>query len=157
MRIPSSALKVTALALWLSVSVSGQASLASLSSDLLALVLGGSTQQVRAIIRGDVATIQSIAAPRRRSGAARPRRHGRGQASPTELSVLRQVPGIQSISRDNIVVAADGRGSEGDGGGSGARGATWRAAGYRRHAGGHRQRRSASRSSTRASTRHMRH
>lgn len=37
-------MKVTALAVWLSVSVSGQAVLATLSGDLLALLLGG--QQV---------------------------------------------------------------------------------------------------------------
>lgn len=34
-------MKVTALAVWLSVSVSGQAVLATLSGDLLALLLGG--------------------------------------------------------------------------------------------------------------------
>ena len=103
MRIPLSALKVTALAVWLSVSVSGQASLASLSSDLLTLLLGGSTQHVRAIIRGDVATIQSLAA---RDGVPVLRvLDGMVvvSARPSELSVLRQVPGIQSISRDNIV------------------------------------------------------
>ena len=34
-------MKVSALALWLSVSVSGQAPLATLSGDLLSLLLGG--------------------------------------------------------------------------------------------------------------------
>ena len=62
MRVPPlGILKVAILGLWLSVSVSGQTALASLSGDLLALLLGGATQPVRAIVRGDVAVIQAVA------------------------------------------------------------------------------------------------
>src|SRR4030095_1400649 len=102
-RVPPIFVKVLALALWLSVSVSGQAPLATLSGDLLALLLGGSTQEVRVIVRGDTAVIQQVAA---RDGLPVLRVLDGFvvvQASPSELLALRQVAGIQSISRDNIV------------------------------------------------------
>src|SRR5688572_2080201 len=103
MRVPPTFVKAVALALWLSVSLSGQSLLASLSGDLLALLLGGSTQEVRAIIRGDVAVIQGVAA---RDGLPVLRVLDGlvvVQATPSQLSTLRQVNGIQAISRDNIV------------------------------------------------------
>jgi len=103
MRVPSSVLKVTALALWLSVSLSGQTQLATLSGDLLALLLGGSTQEVRAIVRGDVGVIQQVAS---RDGLPVLRvLEGMVvvQGTPGELSLLRQVAGIKGISRDNLV------------------------------------------------------
>ena len=103
MRVPRNIFKVLALALWLSVSVSGQAPLASLSGDLLALLLGGSTEDVRAIVRGDVAVIKDVAA---RDGLPVLRELDGMvvvQATPTELSLLRQVAGIKAISRDNLV------------------------------------------------------
>ena len=102
-RVPPSAVKIAVLAVLLSVSVSGQAPLASLSGDLLALLFGGSNQSVRAIVRGDVATIQQAAA-----AAGLPVLRVLGglvvvQGNATELSALRQVAGIQGISLDNIV------------------------------------------------------
>ncbi len=97
-------LKITALTLWLSVSLSGQSSLlASLSGDLLALLANGSSQPVRAILRGDVGTIQAVAA---RDGLPVLRVLDGlvvVEATPAELSALRQVSGIQAISRDAIV------------------------------------------------------
>ena len=46
MRVPPRGIlsKVAVISLWLSVSVSGQTTLASLSGDLLALLLGGATR-----------------------------------------------------------------------------------------------------------------
>src|SRR4030095_9823401 len=93
-RVPPIFVKVFALALWLSVSVSGQAPLANLSGDLLALLLGGSTQEGRVSARGDTVFTQQ--------GAARDSlpvlRVLDGfvvvQASPSELVALRQVAGI---------------------------------------------------------------
>jgi serine protease AprX len=103
MRVPPGALKVVALALWLSVSLHGQAPLATLSNDLLALLLGGSTDTVRAIVRGDVSAIQLVAA---RDGLT-VRRVLDGmvvvEATVGELSALRQVAGIDGISRDALV------------------------------------------------------
>ena len=103
MRIPPRVVKTVAIALWLSVSLQGQAPLATLSSDLLALLLGGSTTSVRAIVRGDIAAIQAAAA---RDGLPVLRvLDGMVvvQADAAELNALRQVAGIQSISRDAIV------------------------------------------------------
>jgi len=103
MRLARNIVKVAALAMWLSVSLSGQAPLASLSGDLLALVLGGSSDEVRAIVRGDVAIIKDVAA---RDGLQVLRvLDGMVvvQAKPSELSLLRQVSGIKAISRDNLV------------------------------------------------------
>ena len=104
MRVPPlGILKVAILGLWLSVSVSGQTALASLSGDLLALLLGGATQPVRAIVRGDVAVIQAVAArdqlPVHRvlDGMVVV------QATPEQLGALRHVSGILSISRDALV------------------------------------------------------
>ena len=103
MRVPPSIVKVIALALWLSVSLSGQAPLASLSGDLLALLLSGSTEDVRVIVRGDVATIQQVAA---RDGLP-VWRVLEGMvvvdANAAEISALRQVAGIAAISRDALV------------------------------------------------------
>ena len=102
-RVPSTFVKVIALALWLSVSLSGQAPLATLSGDLLALLLGGATQEVRVIVRGDTGVIQQVAA---RDGLAVVRVLDGFvvlMAKPSELSALRQVAGIQGFSRDNIV------------------------------------------------------
>jgi serine protease AprX len=103
MRFPQSVLKVTALAVWLSVSVSGQSPLATISNDLLALLAGGSTQVVRGIIRGDTALIQSLAA---RDGLPVLRVLDGFvvvSATPAELSALRQVAGVLGVSRDAIV------------------------------------------------------
>lgn len=100
MRTPLSILKIGAILLWLSVSVSGQSSLATLSSDLVGLILGGSTTPVRAIVRGDVATIQLVA---QRDGLTVHRALDGLvvlTATPGELAALRQVAGIAGISRD---------------------------------------------------------
>jgi serine protease AprX len=105
MRVPPSAVKIVALAVWLAMSLSGQAQaqLASLSGDLLALLFTGSTQDVRAIVRGDVETIKIAAADaglpvlRVLDGLAVV------QGNPAELSRLRQLSGINGISLDNIV------------------------------------------------------
>ena len=103
MRIPLSALKVTALALWLSVSLSGQASLASLSGDLLRSCWAARRRQSAS--SSAVMSPRSRASPRATAcGSAGARRPGRGQARPTELAVLRQVPGIEAISRDTPVL-----------------------------------------------------
>ena len=95
--------KVTALALWLSVSVSGQAALATLSGDLLALLLGGQTAPVRVIVRGDIAVIHGVAL---RDGLP-VRRVLDGmvvlEATPSEISALRTVSGVNGISRDVLV------------------------------------------------------
>jgi serine protease AprX len=103
MRVPLSIIKVLAVALFMSISVNTQGPLASLSGDLRLLLLSGSTQPVRAIIRGDVDAIQQTAA-----AAGLPvLRVLDGfvvvDASPSQLSGLRQVSGILSISLDNIV------------------------------------------------------
>jgi serine protease AprX len=103
MRFPPSVLKITVLAVWLSVSVSGQSPLGTISSDLLALLASGSTQEVRGIVRGDVALIQSLAA---RDGLPVLRVLDGlvvVQATPAELSALRQVAGVLGVSRDAIV------------------------------------------------------
>jgi serine protease AprX len=103
MRVPPSTIKIVALALWLSVSVSGQSLLASLSGDLLALLGSGDPRPVRVILRGDVGVIQQVAARdqlpvlRVLDGLVVV------EADAAEIGALRQVPGIQSISRDAIV------------------------------------------------------
>ncbi len=103
MRTSTSILKIVAILLGLSATTGGQAPVASLSSDLLGLILGGSTTPVRAIVRGDVAVIQGVAA---RDGLA-VHRVLDGMvvvtAAPTELASLRQVSGILAISRDALV------------------------------------------------------
>jgi serine protease AprX len=102
-RVTSAFAKVIAVCLWLSVTVAGQggSSVASLSGDLLALLLrGASTKPVRVIVRGDVQAIQNVAA---RDGFT-VRRVLDGfvvlDASPSALYALRHVPGIEAISRD---------------------------------------------------------
>ena len=104
MRVPPlGILKVAILGLWLSVSVSGQTALASLSGDLLALLLSGAAEPVRVIVRGDVATIRAVAerdqlpVHRVLDGLVVV------QATPSQLSALRQVYGVVSISRDALV------------------------------------------------------
>jgi serine protease AprX len=104
MRVPPGALKIAALFIVLSVTVSGrQPLLASLSSDLLGLLLTGQTLTVRAIVRGDVNAIQTAAA---RDGLI-VRRVLDGMVvvdgTPSELGALRAVAGIEGISRDAIV------------------------------------------------------
>ena len=103
MRVARTVLKVTALALWLSVTLSGQAPLATFSTDLLALLLDGNAVGVRAIVRGDVEAIRAAAA---RDGLPVLRVLDGlvvVQGTATELNALRQVSGIRSISRDAIV------------------------------------------------------
>jgi serine protease AprX len=103
MRMPPRVVNIVAIALWLSVSLQGQGPLASLSGDLLAMLLGGSTTSVRAIVRGDIAAIKAAAA---RDGLPVLRTLDGMvviQADVAELNALRQVAGIQSISRDAIV------------------------------------------------------
>ena len=103
--VPPKAVKIFALALLMSVSLSGQSAspLASLSGDLLALLFGGSTQNIRAIVRGDVAAIQDAAADaglpvvRVLDGLVVV------QAKPAQLSVFRQLSGVKGVSLDNIV------------------------------------------------------
>lgn len=108
MRVPPSILRGVALALWLSVSLSGQSSpLASLSGDLVALLQGSPSQPVRAIIRGDVAAIQLVAARDGLSVLKVLDGFVVVEADPTELNLLRQITGIKSISRDNIVSSLD--------------------------------------------------
>jgi len=101
-RVTPAVAKVLAVCLWLSVTAAGQSGslLASLSGDLLALLLRGGTAPVRVIVRGDVQAIQNVAA---RDGLV-VRRVLDGlvvlEASPAELYSLRQVSGIEAISRD---------------------------------------------------------
>ena len=104
MRVPPlGILKVAILGLLLSVSVSGQTVLASVSGDLLALLLGGATEPVRVIVRGDVATIRAVA----QRDQLPVHRVLDGlvvmQATPSQVSALRQVYGVLSISRDALV------------------------------------------------------
>ena len=104
MRIPPNAVKIAALVVWLSVSLNGQqVPLASLSSDLLALLQSGSTQSIRTIVRGDVVAIQSVAA---RDGL-QVLRVLDGlvvvEADAAEINVLRQVAGVKGLSRDALV------------------------------------------------------
>ena len=74
-----------------------------LSTDLLGLVLSGDDQPVRAIIRGDVTAIQTVAA---RDGI-RVLRVLSGyvvvEATPSQLQALQGIPGIHAITRDNLV------------------------------------------------------
>lgn len=102
-RVPPSVVKILAICLWLSVGVSGQTPLASLSGDLLALLFAGSTQDVRAIVRGDVAAIQQAAAVAGLPVLRVLDGYVVVQGNPSELSALRQLTGIKGISLDNIV------------------------------------------------------
>ena len=101
-RVTPAVAKVLAVCLWLSVTAAGQSGsfVASLSGDLLALLLRGGTAPVRVIVRGDVQAIQNVAA---RDGLV-VRRVLDGlvvlEASPAELYSLRQVSGVEAISRD---------------------------------------------------------
>ena len=74
-----------------------------LSTDLLGLVLSGDDEPVRAIIRGDVNAIQTVAA---RDGI-RVLRVLSGfvvvEATPAQLAALQGVPGILAITRDALV------------------------------------------------------
>src|SRR5688572_26007349 len=74
-----------------------------LSTDLLELVVNGDDRPVRAIVRGDVAAIQTAAA---RDGI-RVLRVLTGyvvvEATPAMLNALQGVAGVASISLDNIV------------------------------------------------------
>src|SRR5690349_13432597 len=103
MRRPPVVVKAFALALLLSATVSGQSPLATLSGDLLFLLLGGQTEPVRAIVRGDVAAIKNTAA----NNGLPVLRVLDGfvvvQAAPSQLSVFRGLPAVKSISLDNIV------------------------------------------------------
>jgi serine protease AprX len=105
-RVPPSLLSLALAVLCLSAQVGGQGILATLSTDLLVLLLRGDDRPVRAIIRGDVSAIQLAAA-----------RDGLPvlkvldgfvviAAPPSALSVLRGVPGIASLSRDLPVAPA---------------------------------------------------
>ncbi len=103
MRTSVSFFKIAAILLCLSATAGGQSPLASLSSDLLGLILGGSTTPVRAIVRGDVAVIQSVA---ERDGLE-VHRVLDGMvavtATPSVLASLRQISGVRAISRDALV------------------------------------------------------
>ncbi len=104
MRVPPiGVLKVAVLGLWLSVTVSGQSGLASLSGDLLALLQLNNNAPVRAIVRGDVNLIRTIA-DRDRLPV---RRVLDGMvvidAPPSTLAELRFINGIVAISRDALV------------------------------------------------------
>src|SRR5690606_31929929 len=88
--------------------VSGQvvAPLATISSDLLALLLSGGDDPVRAIIRGDVSAIVQAAS---RDGLAVVKVLDGFvvlEAPPSALDVLRSVPGVEAVSRDLRVVPA---------------------------------------------------
>ncbi|MGE3194793.1 MAG: S8 family serine peptidase [Microbacteriaceae bacterium] len=96
------------LALCLNGGVSGQvvAPLATISSDLLALLLSGGDDPVRAIIRGDVSAIVQAAS---RDGLAVVKVLDGFvvvEARPSALDVLRSVPGVEAVSRDLRVVPA---------------------------------------------------
>ncbi|HEX7281100.1 MAG TPA: S8 family serine peptidase, partial [Vicinamibacterales bacterium] len=104
MRVPPfGILKVAALGLWMSVTVTGQAPLASLSGDLVSLLLGNDNTPVRAIVRGDVAAVQAAATRdqlpilRVLDGMTVLR------GTPAQLSALRSVDGVLGISRDAVV------------------------------------------------------
>ncbi len=94
--------------MWLSVSVPGQTqalnAVASLSSDLVALLAAGDARRVRVIVRGDVHAIQSLAV---RDGL----RVGRVldgfvvlEGALADISALRSVAGVEAISRDARVL-----------------------------------------------------
>ena len=104
MRVPPiSVLKAAVIAVWLSASVSGQGTLASLSADLGALLASGATAPVRAILRGDVAALTAVAARdqlvvhRVLDGLVVV------DATPAQLAALRHVSGVLGISRDAVV------------------------------------------------------
>lgn len=106
MRVPRVRIvQLVVLCLALSGAVGGQTPLASLSGDLLALLQLGNDAPVRAIVRGDVGVIQNVAA---RDGLQVLRLLD-GMvvlvATPSELSALRTVSGVLSISRDARVGA----------------------------------------------------
>ena len=105
-RVPPTLLLLVCLALTATVGGQTPLPLASLSTDLLMLLLGGSDRPVRAIVRGDVGSIQLAAA-----------RDGLPvlkvldgfvvvTATPASLSLLRSVPGIDAISQDLRVAPA---------------------------------------------------
>ena len=74
-----------------------------LSTDLLQLVVNGDDRPVRAIVRGDVAAIQTAAA---RDGITVLRVLDGFvvvEATPSVLDALQNVAGVASISLDNIV------------------------------------------------------
>jgi serine protease AprX len=95
------------VALGLGGAVSGQVGpLATLSNDLLTLLLRGDDRPVRAIIRGDVPAIVGTA---ERDGLPIVRVLDGFvvvQAPPSVLQALRAVPGIEAVSRDLRVVPA---------------------------------------------------
>jgi serine protease AprX len=96
-------IRILAIAVCLSATVSGQSVLATLSGDLLTLVLSGNSQTVRIIVRGDVNTIQAVAA---RDGLPVLRvLDGMvvTQANAAQISALQTVSGIDGISRDALV------------------------------------------------------
>ena len=103
MRTIPTTLKIAAILLCLSATTGAQSPLASLSSDLLSLLLLGSNAPVRTIVRGDVDVIRAVAA---RDGLE-VQRVLDGMvvltATPAEVSSLRQVAGIRAISRDALV------------------------------------------------------
>jgi serine protease AprX len=103
MRTPTTILKIAAILLCLSATTGAQSPLASLSSDLLSLLLIGSNAPVRTIVRGDVDVIRAVAA---RDGLEVQRvLDGMVvlKATAAEISSLRQVAGIRAISRDALV------------------------------------------------------
>ena len=103
---PPRLLAAALLALCLTGGLSGQviAPLATLSADLLSLILSGDDRPVRAIIRGDVQTIVQRAADdglpvlRVLDGFVVV------QGRPSALQTWRGVPGIEAVSRDLRVV-----------------------------------------------------
>lgn len=105
-RVPQTLLSLALVCLCLSIPVGGQGVLASLSTDLLVLLLRGDDRPVRAIIRGDVTAIQLAAG---RDGLPVLRVLDGFvvvEARPSLLSLLRVVPGIAAISRDLRVAPA---------------------------------------------------
>jgi serine protease AprX len=103
---PPRFLAAALLALCLTGGLSGQvtAPLATLSADLLSLLLSGDDRPVRAIVRGDVPAIVQRAADdglpvlRVLDGFVVV------QGRPSALRVLRGVPGVEAVSRDLRVV-----------------------------------------------------
>jgi serine protease AprX len=103
---PPRFLAAALLALCLTGGLSGQvtATLATLSADLLSLLLSGDDRPVRAIIRGDVQAIVQRAADdglpvlRVLDGFVVV------QGRPSALQLLRSMPGVEAVSRDLRVV-----------------------------------------------------
>lgn len=96
------------LAVVLAVNPSGQitTTLATLSSDLLTLLLSGDDRPVRAIIRGDVDTVLAVAGQNGLPIVRVLDGFVVVQAPPSTLETLRSVPGIEALSRDLRVVPA---------------------------------------------------